>query len=262
MISRSWQLIIHVILLALVLNSCSKNDGSQIYGHWRAERLEVHSIKLPIGYDFVVSRESVTSLEGGVSFPISSITAQDNVVVLDVPMGIGLSFYFVGADRMYFDVPFVGPIYFNRVRDVAPPTAVQPAALAVPTVSVQPPNPLPYSSVEAPHSKTIATAPRPMEDRISLADWLRDAESQIKAGNFDEAESLLIQAKRQFEDAPLLEFNLAVLRVHQGDQDMAIRHLADAFRHGFRAYGLLENSKALASLKSDPRYEALLARYR
>jgi len=109
-----------LLLLALLatftlgLSGCAKEDGSKILGHWRAERFKLMSLNIPIGPEFVISKDELVALETDLHIPIKSISQNGNEVVLNVPIGLGLSFYFDGPDRMHFDVPFVGKIYYQR----------------------------------------------------------------------------------------------------------------------------------------------------
>ena len=129
------------LLLATLLTACGRDDGQRILGHWRADRLQVQSVSLPMGPEFVVTPRELMSAEGDIRIPISSIEAEGEVVTLGAPFGIGLSFYFESADRIYFDMPLAGRVYFQRVAD-----AVQPARA----------NPAPAPQALAPLAKTFA----------------------------------------------------------------------------------------------------------
>ena len=102
-------------LLLASLTACNRNDGQKILGHWRAENVQAQSISLPMGPDFVVTPRELQSVDGDIRIPLSSIKSDSNIVTLNVPLGIGLSFYFESADRIYFDLPLAGRVYFQRV---------------------------------------------------------------------------------------------------------------------------------------------------
>jgi hypothetical protein len=72
------------LLLATLLTACGRDDGQRILGHWRADRLQVQSVSLPMGPEFVVTPE-LMSAEGDIRIPISSIEAEGEVVTLGAP---------------------------------------------------------------------------------------------------------------------------------------------------------------------------------
>ena len=268
------------LLLAALLTACGRDDGRRILGHWRAERVQVQSISLPMGPEFVVTPRELTSAEGDIRIPISSIEADGNVVTLGAPFGIGLSFYFEGDDRIYFDVPLAGRVYFQRVTDAPPPARANPApapqALAAAPAPVAPPPPAvpapvvstpaavaPGQPAPAAPASAVAAAPRgnstPARGPVDL---IRQAEQKLAANAPAEAEALLAEARRQYGGDPMIDYHLAVLTLRQGDPDGAVRKLRDAFQNGFRDFALLDAATDLAPLRSDPRYQALVTRYR
>jgi hypothetical protein len=60
----------------------------------------------------------------------------------------------------------------------------------------------------------------------------------------------------------MIDYQLAVLTMRRGDPDGAVRKLRDAFQNGFRDFALLEAASDLTALRNDPRYNALVTRYR
>ena len=120
-----------LVAFTLGLSGCAKEDGSKILGHWRAERFKLMSLNIPIGPEFVVTKDELVALETDLHIPIKSISQNGNEIVLNVPVGLGLSFYFDGPDRMYFDVPFAGKIYYQRKLVKQSPTEE-----AIPVASV------------------------------------------------------------------------------------------------------------------------------
>lgn len=106
------------LIAGFVLVGCAKQDGKNIIGKWRTERLQVMSVKLPIGPELDITRTSLAA-GGGVSIPIAAITQDGDEVTLDTYSLIGMTFYFVGPDRMYLNLPVVGKIYYRRVDDGA-----------------------------------------------------------------------------------------------------------------------------------------------
>lgn len=249
-------------LLLAVLAACGKEDNTRILGHWRAERLQVQSISLPVGPEFVVTPRELTVAEGDIRIPISSIKSNDNAVTLEVPLGIGLSFYFETTDRIYFEMPLAGRVYYQRVKEIPQPARATPASQTT-TVSVAPPVQAPVAvppTVPATAPQPALAPATPLDSRS--VDLIRQAGLKLASNAIFEAEALLAQARREYGDDPMIDYHLAVLRVRQGDLDAAVRSLRDAFEHGFSDFALLEASAELRQLKGDPRYDALLTRYR
>lgn len=129
--------------LVLAIAGCAREDGSKIIGHWRAERFQVMSLKLPIGPELTISRDTLKA-GSELTVPIEAITQDGDEITLDMPMHVGLSFQFVDDDRMYVDVPFIDRIYYRRV-DRPAGAAARPA---------QPPAP-----ASAPQSDVATQAP-------------------------------------------------------------------------------------------------------
>ena len=220
------------VALAILLSACTKPDGKRILGHWRAEPLQLQGIRVPMGPEFVVGHNELCSLNGEVDIPISSITERDDKITLDIPLGLGLTFQFEGNDRMFFEVPLIGQkIYYRRTSD-ATSTAV--------------------SKIEPSSSPRAVTAPPSGTVQLSR--------EVVAAAPVSAASPQ--QVERQHGSDPMADYNQSVLHMRQGDADAAVRSLRDAFEHGFRDFQLLENSQDLIQLRSDPRYTALVTRYR
>lgn len=277
--------LVSALLLVAVLSACGQEGSKRILGHWRADRLQVQSISLPMGPEFVVTPHELTSLDGEIRIPISSIKSEGNTVTIGIPLSIGLSFYFEDSDRIYLDVPLAGRVYYQRVADAVHPAQPRPAPqardpAAVPApISAQPPianpslSPNPLSEPHLAHAPAGKPAvPAPIANLPAMLptapvgantdDLIRQAERKIASNTFSEAEALLSEARRHYGDDPMIDYNLAVLRIRQGDPDSAVRNLRDAFQNGFRDFARLDASSDFASLKSDPRYSALITRYR
>lgn len=122
---RRWLAIVSIALLSI---SCSRQDGSKIIGHWRAERFEVMSLKLPIAPELRISRDRLMA-GTETALPVEAITQDGDEITLDLPMHVGLSFHLVDDNRMYIDLPLVDRIYYRRV---APDSDPRPVALVTP----------------------------------------------------------------------------------------------------------------------------------
>jgi hypothetical protein len=222
----------HIVLLVVAgtaMGGCAREDGSAILGKWRAERLEVMSLKLPVSPELDITRNNVAA-GNGINIPVAAITQKGNEVTLDTDSMIGMTFFFEGTDRMYLKVPVMGKIYYRRVAAPPPapvamvaPIAAAPAA-AVPVVptppaAVPPPVPIAVSGIEPVVGPAVVLAPY---------------------------------------DADLAQ---ARALVRQGDINGGVRSLRNAFQHGFRDVALLRHTPEFAVLNDDVRYQALLVRY-
>jgi len=131
-----------LIAIGFALAGCAKEDGSRIIGKWRAERMEVMSLKVPIGPHIEITREALTA-GTGITIPIVDITQDGDKVTLETDALIGMTFHFVEADRIYFELPVVGRMYYLRDQDrtaggAAVPASTPGEAPAPPAPAVEP----------------------------------------------------------------------------------------------------------------------------
>jgi len=250
------------LMLTLGMAGCSNDDAPTIVGHWRAERARVFSALIPIGPDIVVSEHDITSPDSDVHIPIS-IETKHNEAVLDFSYGVGLSFYFEGADRMYVEVPLVGKIYYQRVKDIPRDTAVAAVVpVSPPTRGPVATDPPPRAENAAAVQKDVVPAAAPLVAQAEYEALMRRAEVSMNNGQLDKAEALLMVVQKEAGAHPSVDYDLAVLKMRESDSDAAIHHLNDAFRYGFRRFDLLDANVVFAPLEADVRYSALLSRYR
>jgi hypothetical protein len=211
-----------LIVLGLALAGCAKEDGNRIIGKWQAERLEVMSLKVLLGPHIEITRDALMA-GPGLAIPIVDITQDGDEVTLETDALIGMTFYFVEADRMYFDLPVVGRMYYRRAPDQLIASATVPSSAGLPAVANAPP-------VTPPETTPVAAQ--------ALPHVQHDTES--------------VQDRNVARALVLLK---------QGDNDEAVRALHEAFTLGFRDTAFLANTPAFDVLKDDVRYQALLARY-
>ncbi|MFM0522092.1 hypothetical protein PQR08_32225 [Caballeronia jiangsuensis] len=226
------------VVCGLMLAACSRQDRPSIIGHWQAERTTVFSAHLPVGPDIVISEQAVAVPGTEAQIPLNGISQKDNEAVLELPYGVGVSFFFDGPDRIHFDAPVLGKVYYRRVHDaIAAQAAPQQDAKAqaagpvtasavVPAVAVQ---------TQRPPSPPVQVAP------VSLSEHAPEVPHRpVRPSAFDQA----------------------VLAARQGDQDSAIDNLNEALKQGFRGFDKIDAAPEFASLRQDVRYQALLAHYR
>ena len=139
------------------------------------------------------------------------------------PVGVDLTFRFESPDRMFTDLPVVGPVYYRRVSS------------AVSSVS----------SAPAPQ----AELPNMQAGVVSTASVPRAAASQVPATSVPVL---------SVED----EFRQVVRFAQAGDDDAALRALAVALASGWVNWSELDRERAFDRLKSDVRFQVLMARWR
>ena len=82
--------------------------------------------------------------------------------------------------------------------------------------------------------------------------------SLIQARRLPEAERVLAQIVNRFPQAIAVTYKLAAIQAVLGKKDAAIETLSGAIERGFRNPQLLENDRAFAGLRNDPRFKKLL----
>jgi len=219
----------------LGLSGCAKEDGSKILGHWRAERVKLMSLNIPIGPEFVITKDELVALETDLHIPIKSISQNGNEVVLNVPVGLGLSFYFDGPDRMYFDVPFAGKIYYQRKlskqssTEEATPAA---SAAAITMPSFVPVPPTVTSPILVSPSKLTAQSLGVLTNTVPIQEITTDTKQTQKLplkSDGDLVHSGAIEAELRSNKAASNELiKVAIAKMAQGKLDEAEKDLLEA----------------------------------
>jgi len=256
-------LAVSVALVALTMTGCSKSDGPSIIGHWRAERVQVLSAHLPIGPDFVVSQHELASPDAEVQIPIAGIESKRNEAIVDFAYGVGLSFYFDGPDRMYVQVPLAGKLYYRRVKDEAGSGVV--AHLVIPSRTADAPAVVSHPPGVPVKTNSSDQAQVPRESEKAEPPYkiaIKQGELSMARGNLEAAGTYFASASADQDAHPMIDYDLALLKLRQGDQDAAIRHLGDAFAKGFRGFDVIAQDASFDPIKSDIRFTALVSRYR
>ena len=209
--------------LVWALVACSPaDDGRRILGRWEAESFKLSmGLGLPIGPTLDISPDQIRVLGTDIQVPIQKFRSEGQDTTLFFPVGVDLTFRFESPDRMFTDLPVVGPVYYRRV------------SLAVPSVT----------SAPAPQPEL----PNVQVGVISTASVPRAVASQVPAVPVISAED---------------EFRQVVRLAQAGDDDEALRALAVALASGWVNWSELDRENALDRLKSDVRFQALMARWR
>ena len=107
------------IALLLAVTACDQRTDPQIIqGHWIAENFRIQGIKLPIGPDLFVSKDSIGLGSGLEPLKLTDIEANGSEVTLQTEFGFDIVFAFGNKNRMYFTAPFTGNrIYYRRAGD-------------------------------------------------------------------------------------------------------------------------------------------------
>ncbi|MBA5638975.1 hypothetical protein H3H37_18095 [Duganella sp. LX20W] len=100
------------------------------------------------------------------------------------------------------------------------------------------------------------------KDSKTVNQLMNLAISHIEQGNLDEAEKDLQAARAHAPQQPLVAYNTAILRVKQHRMDDALRELEASFAAGFSYFDQLDMDNDLDPLRDDPRFVALVAKYR
>lgn len=90
--------------------------------------------------------------------------------------------------------------------------------------------------------------------------WEINAEvfAMFERGEIEEAKSIILEARERFDDAALT-YNLACAEARLGDPEPAIEHLGAAIEQRPNLADLAREDSDFDSLRSDPRFEDLLA---
>lgn len=211
--------------LVWALVACSPaDDGRRILGRWEAESFKLSmGLGLPIGPTLDISPDQVRVPGTDIQVPIQKFRSEGQDTTLFFPVGVDLTFRFESPDRMFTDLPVVGPVYYRRVSSAV----------------------LSASSAPAPK----AELPNMQAGAVSTASVPRSAASQVPAT------SVPVLSE---ED----EFRQVVRFAQAGDDDAALRALAVALASGWVNWFELDRESSLDRLKSDVRYQALMARWR
>ncbi|MBA5607712.1 hypothetical protein H3H36_20345 [Duganella sp. FT3S] len=107
-----------------------------------------------------------------------------------------------------------------------------------------------------PEAGPVLTGSKTVNELMNLAI------GHIEQGNLDEAEKDLQAARAHAPQQPLVAYNTAILRVKQHRKDDALRELEASFAAGFSYFDQLDMDNDLDPLRDDPRFVALVAKYR
>jgi len=232
------------LLAALtVIGGCSKTEPPSINGHWRAERVQVQSLVIPIGPELVINDHEIQVPATNLRLPVDHVERHGNNVTVQFAVGLGWTFFVESATRMYIDVPLVGKVAYTRVA--APSNAGQPAPvqqalqLTKPASGATPQGP----AVEGSSATPQAPQATPHGPRVpaSVAQGADAAAERVPTASPDVLARAAEAAQRN-------------------DFDTALRELDAALANKTVTAAQAAGDHRLAPLRNDIRYQALIAR--
>ena len=238
--TRTWRAGLCAAGAMLLLAGCQRASETSLYGHWRAEQLRVQSLLLPIGPDLEISAHELYVPATATRLAVEGAERDGDEVTLHFKAGLGWTFRLVSDQRMVIDVPLLGPVYYQRVN-TGPTAAAIPPADVTSTVAAS-------ASLAPSTSKVAAVAP--------TLPAMASNERQIPpSATPAAARPLLVQN----DDGPLASAQSAL---HRGDSDTALREIDQALRTQRTNALAVQAHPNLKGLHEDPRFQALMGRYR
>lgn len=101
-----------------------------------------------------------------------------------------------------------------------------------------------------------------LADSKTVNQLLNLAIAHLEQGNLAEAEKDLQAARAHAPQQPLVAYNTAILRLKQHRVDDALRELDASFAAGFSYFDQLDMDNDLDPIRDNPRFVALVAKYR
>lgn len=98
--------------------------------------------------------------------------------------------------------------------------------------------------------------------KAAANEMLKVAIAKMAQGKLDDAEKELVAARERAPNQPLVYYNTAVLRLKQARTDDALKQFEAAFMAGFTHFKEMDADTDLDALRADPRFAALVKKYR
>jgi hypothetical protein len=99
-------------------------------------------------------------------------------------------------------------------------------------------------------------------NQAAAKEMVKVAIAEMTQGKLDDAEKELTDATTRDPKQPLVYYNLAVLRLKQGRTDDALKAFEASFLNGFTYFDEMAKDPDLDGIRNDPRFVALVNRYR
>ncbi len=88
------------------------------------------------------------------------------------------------------------------------------------------------------------------------------AQVALAEGDYDRAIVLILKQSESYRSTPIVLLQLSAAYAGRGDKEKALATLEKALAGGYRDFAAIDASPHFSSLRSDPRFEQLLRRYR
>jgi hypothetical protein len=196
-----------------------------------------------------------------------------------VVIGAGAGYYYKKVRAPALEAPGSTSISASTA-DVAGP-AVPPISASSATVGVAASDSAPSTVASAggiaPTDEDIKQTRREGDSKLTTGDsagaatasnqaaakeLVKSAIAQMSQGKLDEADKDLSDALARDGKQPLVYYNVAILRLKQGNVDDALKQLEASFLNGFKFFDQMDKDPDLDSIRQDPRFIDLEKRYR
>jgi tetratricopeptide (TPR) repeat protein len=103
---------------------------------------------------------------------------------------------------------------------------------------------------------------RQANDHALALQLVKSAITNLGQGRLADAESDLKTALERDPDEPLVDYNVAIVRLRQAQPEAALKSLEQAFCKGFKSFAEMEKDTDLEPLRATPAFAKLVAQYR
>ncbi len=239
------------ITLLLAVTACGqRTDPNTIEGHWVADNFRIQGIKLPIGPDLFISKDSLGFGTSLTSVQLNGIGANGSEVTLKTQYGLDIVFAFENNDRMYFTVPFSGDrIYYQRADETK--TAAVSLATAITS----------QGSIQASAATQVQASTERFTSTVAVP-ALAPAAPSRQAAVVPKQESYNQGPDLHQQPAFETQYQQALAALRQGDEDASLRSLSAALSNGFTDWRRIEQESLFGRLRNDIRFQVLQSRWK